>query len=80
MSLAGAAFGTVENLSSYLLPYIIGNGDGGVATGIGGAVARAISSVPLHIGTALLMGVIMGHNKFIKGKDETWYVVLTLSI
>ena len=78
MSLAGAAFGTVENLSSYLLPYIIGNGD--VAVGIGSAIARAISSVPFHIGTALLMGVIMGHNKFFKGQDETWYVVLTLSI
>jgi len=39
-------------------------------TGIG----RAILSVPLHVGTALVMGVTMGHARYITGVEAKWYV------
>lgn len=59
---AGAAFGTVEDCL-YNLQY-----------GLGTAIVRAFTSVPLHCATGLIMGTSLATRRFYQRDTERWYV------
>jgi hypothetical protein len=60
----GAAFGTVEDYFIYNLPM----------RQLDTAMVRAFVSVPLHCGTALIMGVTMADQRFLGGESQPWCV------
>ena len=68
----GAAFGTVENIVIYMAQYVFMNGHMSVGWGLFWGVWRALLTVPMHMGTALMMGVSMGHHRFLDHEPETW--------
>jgi len=78
---AGAALGTVENLVT-MMQFIMprGGADGGTTsreqqvkmTGLEAGVTRAVFTVPFHIATGVIMGIIMSYTRFIKGQSERW--------
>lgn len=65
----GAAFGTVEDLE-----YVLGAGHEGKGMGIATGVFRAFVAVPLHIGTAILIGASLARTRFINGdlSQQRW--------
>lgn len=65
---AGSAFGTVEDLM-YNLSY-----------GLGTAIVRAFTSVPLHCATGLIIGTSLAERKFFQQDTERWYKTLILPV
>jgi RsiW-degrading membrane proteinase PrsW (M82 family) len=65
---AGSAFGTVEDIM-YNLSY-----------GLGTAIVRAFTSVPLHCATGLIIGTSLAERKFFEQDTERWYKTLILPI
>ena len=65
---AGSAFGTVEDVM-YNLQY-----------GLGTAIVRAFTSVPLHCATGLIIGVSLADRRLFHQDTERWYKTLILPV